>query len=66
MANTINRNCEKYDYMQVTSKSQETNSSLESQKQALVRNGILESNITIELGSAISEIKNRPRFQNLI
>ena len=32
MANTINRNCEKYDYMQVTSKSQETNSSLESQK----------------------------------
>ena len=32
----------------------------------MVRNGILESNIIIEVGSAANEIKNRPGFQNLI
>ena len=56
----------KYGYARVSSKSQEDNSSLESQKQELVRNGILESNITIEVGSADNEIKNRPDFYNLI
>ena len=56
----------KYGYARVSSKSQEDNSSLESQKQELVRNGILESNIIIEVGSATNEIKNRPGFQNLI
>lgn len=66
MSNTINRNCKKYGYARVSSKSQEANSSLESQKQELVGNGVLESNITIEVGSAANEIKNRPNFQNLI
>lgn len=56
----------KYGYARVSSKSQEDNSSLESQKQELVRNGILKSNIIIEVGSATNEIKNRPGFQNLI
>ena len=56
----------KYGYARVSSKSQEDNSSLESQKQELVRNGILESNIIIEVGSVTNEIKNRPGFQNLI
>lgn len=60
MSNTI------YGYARVSSKSQEDNSSLESQKQELVGNGILESNIIIEVGSATNEIKNRPGFQNLI
>ena len=32
----------------------------------MVRNGVLESNIVIEVGSATNEIKNRPEFQNLI
>jgi len=66
MSNTIDRNCKKYGYTRVSSKSQEANSSLESQKQELIGNGILESNITIEVGSATNEIKNRPGFQNLI
>ena len=66
MSNTIDQNCKKYGYARVSSKSQEDNSSLESQKQELVRNGILESNIIIEVGSAANEIKNRPKFQNLI
>ena len=66
MSNTVDRNCKKYGYARVSSKSQEDNSSLESQKQELVRNGILESNIRIEVGSATNEIKNRPGFQNLI
>jgi len=66
MSNTIDRNCKKYGYTRVSSKSQEANSSLESQKQELIENGILESNITIEVGSATNEIKNRPGFQNLI
>ena len=66
MSNTIDPNCKKYGYARVSSKSQEANSSLESQKQELVGNGILESNILIEVGSATNEIKNRPGFQNLI
>jgi DNA invertase Pin-like site-specific DNA recombinase len=66
MSNRINQNTKKYGYARVSSKSQETNSSLESQKQELVRNGILESNIITEVGSAANEIKNRPGFQNLI
>ena len=66
MSNTIDPNCKKYGYARVSSKSQEANSSLESQKQELVRKGILESNIIIEVGSATNEIKNRPKFQNLI
>ena len=32
----------------------------------MIRKGILESNIIIEVGSAANEIKNRPNFQNLI
>ena len=59
-------NSKKYGYARVSSKSQESNSSLESQKQELVRNGVLENNILIEVGSAANEIKNRPVFQNLI
>jgi DNA invertase Pin-like site-specific DNA recombinase len=66
MSNRTNQNTKKYGYARVSSKSQETNSSLESQKQELVRNGILESNIITEVGSAANEIKNRPGFQNLI
>lgn len=66
MSNRIYQNPKKYGYARVSSKSQEDNSSLESQKQELVRNGILESNIIIEVGSAANEIRNRPGFQNLI
>ena len=66
MANRIDPNRKKYGYARVSSKSQEDNSSLESQKQELIRKGILESNIIIEVGSAANEIKNRPNFQNLI
>ena len=56
----------KYGYARVSSKSQEVNSSLESQKQKLIQNKIQENNIITEVGSAANEIKNRPRFQNLI
>ena len=66
MSNRIYQNRKKYGYARVSSKSQEANSSLESQKQELVRNDILESNIIIEVGSAANEIRNRPGFQNLI
>jgi len=59
-------NSKKYGYARISSKSQESNSSLEYQKQELVRNGVLENNILIEVGSAANEIKNRPVFQNLI
>ena len=66
MSNTVDRNYKKYGYARVSSKSQEANSSLESQKQELIANGILENNTIIEVGSATNEIKNRPGFQNLI
>jgi len=66
MSNKTDLTNKKYGYARVSSQSQQTNSSLEYQKQELIRKGILESNIIIEVGSAANEIKNRPGFQNLI
>jgi len=56
----------KYGYARVSSKSQECNSSIESQKEKLIEQGVPENNIRIEVGSAGKEIKNRPVFQKLI
>jgi DNA invertase Pin-like site-specific DNA recombinase len=56
----------KYAYVRVSSKSQELNSSIESQKQQLIQNGIEEENIFVEVESAANEIKNRSVFQKLI
>lgn len=56
----------KYGYVRVSSKSQEFDSSIESQKQLLIQNGIEEQNILVEIGSAANEIKNRPVFQKLM
>ena len=56
----------KYGYVRISSKSQESNSSIESQKQQLIQNGIEEENIFVEVGSGANEIKNRPGFQKLI
>lgn len=52
----------KYGYVRVSTKLEETNSSLESQKQELIRNCVIEDHIITEVGSAANEIKNRPRF----
>ena len=41
-------------------------SSIESQKQQLIQNGIEEQNIFVEVGSGANEIKNRSVFQKLI
>lgn len=49
-----------------SSKTQESNSSIESQKQQLIQNGIEEENIFVEIGSGAHEIKNRSVFQKLI
>ena len=56
----------KYGYVRISSKSQESNSSIESQKQKLIQNGIEEENIFVEVGSGANEIKNRSVFQKLI
>ena len=56
----------KYGYVRVSSKTQESNSSIESQKQQLIQNGIQEENIFVEIGSGANEIKNRSVFQKLI
>ena len=56
----------KYGYVRVSSKTQESNSSIESQKQQLIKNGIEEENIFVEVGSGANEIKNRSVFQKLI
>ena len=56
----------KYGYARVSSKSQEDNSSIEGQKQELIRNGIPKENIRVEIGSAADSIQNRPKFQHLI
>ena len=57
---------QKYGYVRVSSKSQQDNSSIEGQKQELIRNGIPKENIRVEVGSAADSIKNRPKFQHLI
>jgi DNA invertase Pin-like site-specific DNA recombinase len=60
---TINK---KYGYVRVSSKLQESNSSIESQKQELMEKGIEAKNIRVEGKSAANEIKNRPVFQKLL
>lgn len=56
----------KYGYIRVSSKSQESNSSIKYKKEQLIQNGIQPENIRIEVGSATNEIKNRLVFQKLI
>ena len=46
---------QKYGYARVSSKSQEFNSSIESQKQLLIQNEIEEQPILVEIGSLRSE-----------
>ena len=55
----------KYGYVRISSKSQESNSSTGSQKQHLIQNRIEEENIFVEVGSRANEIKNRSVFQKL-
>jgi DNA invertase Pin-like site-specific DNA recombinase len=56
----------KYGYVRVSSKSQESNSSIDFQKQQLIQNGIQAKNIRVEVESGANEIKNRPVFQKLM
>jgi DNA invertase Pin-like site-specific DNA recombinase len=65
MFQEIPTNC-RYAYARVSSKSQEENSSLESQKQEFIKQGVLEKNIRVEVGSAADLIRERPLFHNLI
>ena len=58
-------NC-KYAYARVSSKSQQDNSSLESQKEEFIKLGIPKKNIRVEVGSAADTIKDRPIFYHLI
>jgi DNA invertase Pin-like site-specific DNA recombinase len=65
MFEEIPKNC-RYAYARVSSKSQEDNSSLESQKQEFLKLAVPEKNIRIEIGSAADPIRERPVFQKLI
>jgi DNA invertase Pin-like site-specific DNA recombinase len=65
MFEEVPKNC-RYAYARVSSKSQEDNSSLESQKQEFLKLGVPEKNIRIEIGSAADPIRERPVFQKLI
>lgn len=65
MFQEILMNC-RYGYVRVSSKSQENNSSLESQKQELIQLEVPEKNIRVEVGSAADPIQERPIFQKLI
>jgi len=56
----------RYAYVRVSSKSQEENSSLESQKQQFLKLGVPEENIRIEIASAVDNIADRPIFYKLI
>ena len=65
MFQEISKNC-RYGYVRVSSKSQEENSSLEAQKKELIKEGVPEKNIRIEIGSAADVLEDRPVFYNLI
>ena len=65
MFDQIPKSC-RYAYARVSSKTQEENSSLESQKQEFIRQGVPEKNIRIEIGSAADTISERPIFYHLI
>jgi len=65
MFEKIPANCQ-YGYARVSSQSQEYNSSLESQKQELIKQGVPENNIRVEIGSATDPIRERSVFQKLI
>ncbi len=65
MFEEIPKNC-KYAYARVSSKSQQDNSSLKSQKQEFLKLGVPEQNIRVEVGSAAENIKDRPIFYSLI
>lgn len=56
----------KFGYIRVSSESQSSNSSLQSQRDQLIKEGISEKNIFQEIGSATDSIQNRPVFYNLI
>ncbi len=56
----------KFGYIRVSSKSQETNFSLDSQKQELLKRGIDEANIRVEIGSAADSLQDRPVLNRLI
>ena len=63
--NEIPKTC-RYAYARVSSKSQEENSSLQSQKEEFLRLGVPEKNIRVEVGSAADPIRERPVFQKLM
>jgi DNA invertase Pin-like site-specific DNA recombinase len=65
MFKEIPKSC-RYGYVRVSSKSQEENSSLKSQKEELIKQGVPEKNIRIEVGSAADVIQDRPVFYDLI
>ena len=65
MFDGIPKNC-RFAYAKVSSKSQESNSSLQSQKREFIKQGVPEKNIRIEIGSAADPIRKRPVFHNLI
>lgn len=62
----MNTTKNKFGYIRVSSKSQETNFSLDSQKQELLRRGIEEANIRVEIGSAAKSLQDRPVLNRLI
>ncbi len=59
--NDIPKTC-RYGYARVSSKSQEENSSLQSQKEEFLRLGVPEKNIRVEVGSAADNISILPIF----
>jgi len=65
MFQEIPKSC-RYGYARVSSKSQEDNSSLESQKQQFIKQGIYKRNIRVEVASAADPIRERPIFHKLI
>ena len=65
MFKEVPKNC-RYGISKIHDHNHIDNSSLESQKQEFIQQGVPEKNIPIEIGSAADTIKERPVFQKLI
>ena len=65
MFEEIPKNC-RYGYGRVSSKSQESNSSLKVQEKEFLKLGVPKENIRLEIGSAADPIRERKNIQKLI
>ena len=56
----------KFEYVRVSSQTQQNNSSLEAQKQEFIQKGVPEKNIRVKINFAADKIQDRPVFSQIV